>query len=249
VPASYLDAQNRICSYIFFIGPLSGLRVSTVRKYVGVILGWWRLVSPSVAPAAGEKVCAHQLAISRWAETDRRLRRQFQHVDPAFLSSVFHDTDPPVTVRAACLFGYAYLCRTGEFVQSEHSDDWKRNLVCWEHIVFGEDAQGRTLTVHFHNRKNNTPSAGTVQTVIRRAIPGSDLCVVAAMYAMRDARRASGLADPAPRDPIFWHDSGRPLAASDIAETLRAGARAQGRSTDKLSTYSLRCNADEALRH
>ena len=243
VPSTALDAQNRIADYIFELGPIGGLTVGTVRKYVSAVHSWWRLVNPSVAPEAGATSGMHILAIARYAETDRRLKQNYQAVDTALLLAVFNDTNPSLEIRAAILFGYAYVCRSGEFVQAESSTDWARNLVRYDDVDFMEDAQGRAIRVTFYHRKNNQSSVGSAQVVIRRELPDKALCVVAAMFELRDARRARGVGDPPGDGPIFLRHDGKPLAASDVAAALRAGAVAAGRSTEHLSTYSLRVGA------
>ena len=246
--------MNRLCDFIYYLGPTANLMVKTCRKYVGSVMSSWRLVDNRVVPPAGAKEGLHLLALARYAEQDRRLSEQTAHADVELLRTVLADTCPPVVVRAAILLGFHFLPRTGEFVKSETGADWDRNLLRWEDIDFvvtpatGEVPGARTIRLRFHHRKTNTPTCGQVQEHQRQAVPGDPLCVVAAMFAYRDDRRAKGLADPHPRAPIFLRDDGRPLAASDITEALRAGARVLERSTKRLTTYSLRTGGATQLK-
>ena len=244
--------MNRLCDFIYYLGPTANLMVKTCRKYVGSVMSSWRLVDNRVVPSAGAREGLHLLALARYAEQDRRLSEQTAHADVELLRAVLADTCPPIVVCAAILLGFHFVPRTGEFVKSESGADWDRNLLRWEDIDFveavGGDASARAIRLRFHHRKTNTPTCGQVQEHQRQAVPGDPLCVVAALFAYRDDRRAKGLADPPPRAPIFLRDDGRPLAASDITEALRAGARTLERSTKRLTTYSLRTGGATQLK-
>ena len=249
LPPELGAGQFRMCEFIYELGMVRGLRVVTVRKYVGAVHSWWRAVDPRLAPGVKEGGLS-KLAIARYAEFDRRLPQQFQKVDPVLLRAVLECTDPSKTTKEAVLFGFFNTARTGEYVQAEHSVDWHRNLVRWGQLRF-TDAPGapRTIDVTFETRKNNTSSMGAEQRLHHvELVENKELCFVSAMFEMRDEWRAAGLADPAPDAPIFRRPDGSPLQASDVAEALRAGAVRLGRPTERLSAYALRIGAATQLK-
>ena len=87
LPPDYCTGQFRMCEFIHELGMVRGLRVVTVRKYVGCVHSWWRVVDPRLAPdvkAGG----LYALALARYAEFDRRLPQQYQHVTVELLREV-----------------------------------------------------------------------------------------------------------------------------------------------------------------
>ena len=246
LPPDYGTGQFRMCEFIYELGMVRGLRVVTVRKYVGNVHSWWRAVDPRLVPDV-KLGGLYRLALARYAEFDRRLPEQYMSVTHEMLREVM-TMDLPVVVKSAVMFGYSYVARTGEYVRSEHSDDWDRNLVRAGDVEYIEatSTERRRVRVSFSTRKNNTASKGKVQVSQRVELEGDDktLCVVTWMFAMRDERRALGLGDAPARGPIFLVRDGageRPLAGADIARlALRPAAASLGLPAARLSSYGLR---------
>ena len=190
LPPDYAVGQERMCAFIYRLGMDCGLRCATVSKYVSAVFSWWRCVDPRLAP--GKEGGLYRLALARYAEFDRRLPQQYAHVTVELLVYVILYTAPDKTVRAAIIFGYSFVCRTGEFVQSGSGDGWDRNLVCADQVEYLDDVGGgrRGLRVRFLTRKNNPATMGAEQLQERHELIEGDttLCVVRAMF--RDARRA-----------------------------------------------------------
>ena len=158
VPPSRLEGAKRLCAVVRFLGETCGLRVPTVRGYIGSYYQALRLVDPSLTPAPKQGLV--ELALSRYADDDRRMKRQYELVDLDLLRVVIEDCDPPPVVKAALLFGRAMLCRTGEFVRSEGGVDWDRNLVLFGDVVL----TATDITVDFYTRKNNAAALGAKKT-------------------------------------------------------------------------------------
>ena len=250
LPPDYGTGQFRMCEFIYELGMMRGLRVVTVRKYVGAVHCWWRAVDPRLAPGVKEGGL-YSLALARYAEFDRRLPQQYKEVSVELLREVM-GMDLRIEVKAGVVFGYSFVARTGEFVRGEHTADWDRNLVKAGDVeyVAATSSRRRLVRVSFHTRKANTAAKGAVQVYEREELAGDDktLCVVTWMFAMRDARRAGGLGDAPAGGPIFLLRDARtmrerPMEAADVARALRAAATARGESTERLGTYGLRTGA------
>ena len=52
-PPDAETAMNRICDFVYYLGPTANLMVKTCRKYVGSVLSSWRLVDSRIAPPVG----------------------------------------------------------------------------------------------------------------------------------------------------------------------------------------------------
>ena len=232
---------------------MGGLRIPTLRTYVGSLFCWWRLLRPECAPPPKARGGLYELAISRCQEFDDRLPSQYQHVTVQMLLEAIAFTTS-VTIKAAMSFGFSFLARTGEYVKGQHSADWARNLMLAKHVEYITAPDGkRSLATNFTFRKNNTASKGAVQRSVRDETD-SAACVVHNMFAMREERRAMGWGDAPPDGPIFLKP-GRPgqmawvpLEAGDIADALRDGARNLGLPTANLSTYGLRTGGATQLK-
>ena len=255
IPPSYWEGQKRICGFIYERGFVGGLRIKTIRKYVGAIFCWWRLLRPECAPPPNSTGGMYELCIARCQEFDKRLPQQYALVTVEMLLEAIALAQSE-TIKAAVSFGFGLLARTSEYVKGECTDDWDRNTVRAGDIEYiGTVVGARSVKVKFSFRKNNTASMGAVQFSVRDETD-SPACVVKRLFAMRDERRAMGWGDAPADGPIFLKPARPPnsalkwvpLEAADVANALRDGARSLGLSTVRLSAYGLRIGGATQLK-